>query len=101
MSDYFTSETTLTIRVFDKAPLKRFIFLLLNLTVPFAIEYKVESPPIRTFFPALNLLPCCRTITLPTLTFCPPNIFTPRRLETLSRPNEVLPPAFLCAMALF
>src|SRR5882757_9660829 len=35
---------------------------------------------------------------LPGTTASPPNFFTPRRLDSESRPFLVLPPAFLCAM---
>src|SRR5210317_214145 len=35
---------------------------------------------------------------LPAMAFWPPNILTPRRFDSESRPLRVLPPAFLCAM---
>src|SRR5437868_8117189 len=50
--------------------------------------------------PARNLLPRWRTTMLPAMTCSPPNFFRPSRLDSESRPLRVLPPAFLCAMAL-
>src|SRR6185436_5748339 len=45
-------------------------------------------------------VPCWRTRMLPERTRSPPNFFTPRRWELLSRPLRLEPPPFLWAMSL-
>src|SRR4249919_2356578 len=52
-----------------------------------------------TFEPGCHLVPRWRTMMFPARTACPPNLFTPRRLLSLSRPLRDEPPAFLCAMS--
>src|SRR5579872_1329404 len=96
---FFYLAITLIILVLSSAPVKRLVIFLENFTTPFAVAYKVLSPPILTFRPGRNLLPRCLTMILPVFTFCPPKILTPSRFETLSRPKAVEPPAFLCAIS--
>src|SRR3989344_3886734 len=57
----------------------------------------VSSLPSLTFVTGPYLVPRWRMMTLPAFTFCPPKILTPKRFDAESRPNEVEPPAFLCA----
>src|SRR6185503_5340108 len=67
-------------------------------TLPSVSANNVQSRPVPTFFPAMNLVPRCRTRMLPAVTNSPPNRFTPSLLLTLSRPLWTLPPPFLCAI---
>src|SRR5690606_17102313 len=53
-----------------------------------------------TFAPGCHFVPRWRTIMLPATTRSPPNFFTPRRLDSESRPLRDDPPAFLCAIRL-
>src|SRR5690606_1135991 len=48
--------------------------------------------------PGCHFVPRCRKMILPARTDSPPNFFTPRRLDSESRPLRDEPPAFLCAM---
>src|SRR5665213_445191 len=72
---------------------------VLKATLPSQRAKSVWSLPMPTFSPGQNLVPRCRTITLPPVMCSPPNNFTPKRLALESRPLRDEPPAFLCAMA--
>ena len=49
-------------------------------------------------FGFLHHVPRWRTSIVPARTNSPPYLFTPRRFALLSRPQRLLPPAFLCAI---
>src|SRR5260363_22116 len=51
-----------------------------------------------TFLPGCMRVPRWRTIILPARIDCEPNILTPSRLDSESRPLRDEPPAFLCAI---
>src|SRR6185437_16147946 len=53
-----------------------------------------------TLAPGCHLVPRWRMMMLPGMTASPPNFFTPRRLDSESRPLRDEPPAFLCAIGL-
>ena len=62
-----------------------FLFFL-NSTTPSTKANNVWSLPIPTLSPGLCTVPLCLTIMLPAIHFCPPNILTPNRLLSDSRP---------------
>src|SRR5260364_102855 len=51
-----------------------------------------------TFLPGCMRVPRWRTIILPARIYLEPNILTPSRLDSESRPLRDEPPAFLCAI---
>src|SRR5690606_16737366 len=51
-----------------------------------------------TLVPGCHFVPRWRMRMLPARTRSPPNFFTPRRLDSESRPLRDEPPAFLCAI---
>jgi hypothetical protein len=67
------------------------VLALSNLTLPSISANKVQSRPVPTFWPAVNLVPRCRTKMLPAVTNSPPYRLTPSLLLTLSRPLRTLP----------
>jgi hypothetical protein len=67
----------------------------LKFTTPSVSAKSVSSLPIPTPTPGEKAVPRWRTMMLPAVTVSPPNRFTPRRCELLSRPFLELPPPFL------
>ena len=71
-----------------------------NFTLPGARANSVSSPPRPTFTPGWNLVPRWRTMIAPACTAPPSNTFTPRRLDSESRPFLVEPPPLVFDMSL-
>src|SRR5436190_7241880 len=68
-------------------------------TTPGTLANSVSSLPLPTPRPGWILVPRWRTMMVPAGTVCPPNAFTPSRLDSESRPLRDAPPPFLCAIA--
>src|SRR5439155_3840277 len=67
-------------------------------TTPGTLANRVSSLPLPTPRPGWIRVPRWRTMMVPAGTLCPPNAFTPSRLDWESRPLRDAPPPFLCAI---
>src|SRR3954451_6876081 len=70
-----------------------------NSTTPGRAAKIVSSRPIPAPSPGRKRVPRWRTMISPPRTVCPANTFTPRRLDSESRPLRLEPSPFLCAIA--
>lgn len=83
------------------APVKRRTRFSVNFTTPSATAKSESSEPMLTFKPGRNPEPRWRTKILPALAISPAYNLTPKRWPWESRPFEVDPPAFLCAIDMY